>query len=420
MIQWMVLTLMTAVAAGMVASPFIRRLERSRNGTSPEVEIYKDQLKEIERDAQQGVIDSIEADAARAEVKRRLLAILQEGHTSTSLLSGGERAFAAFGVTVIVVGGAVCLYALTGDFERSDTDFTSDALSERAAPSQDGLGQNPSEGLKREAATGDQNAESSNRSLPSVDEMIERVVKRLDVNPRDMGAWRMLGWSYFGVERYKEAAEAYGRAIELSPDAADLRSARAEALIRAASGTLTPDAKSEIEEALRLDPKDPRARYFLGVAKEQGGDKAGALADWKQLAAEGDPNEPFILELRRKLAAGERPGAAQGDETSSARRGSSSSTVGRGPTAEDVKQAEAMSAKDRMAMIRDMVDTLAERLEKSPHDVDGWIKLIRSRAVLQEKSVARAEFSRALKVFEGEPAERDRIAAIGEGLGLSP
>jgi len=424
MILWIVLTIMTAVAAVIAATPFIRRVERRRAASAFDVAVFKDQLKEVDAEAAQGLIEPVQADAARGEIKRRLLAAARDDDALAPGLSGGERAFAAVGVAVVIVGGAIGLYALTGKFEtRSENEWPAESAAEtEAAPSSAIARSTPAprapivEQIERSKARPDS---ASAKALPSVDEMIQRIVKRLDVNPGDVGGWRMLGWSYGGVERYAEAADAYAKAIALAPMVADLKSARAEMLIRGADGAVVAEARTLVEEALALDPKEPRARYFKGLAKEQDGDQAGAVADWKQIAAEGDPNDSFILELRQKLAGLENPGApSPAAPVSSAQ--APAPVQDRGPTAQDVKRAEAMTPDDRVAMIRQMVDALAARLEKSPHDADGWIKLMRSRTVLKDQDKAKEALGVALKTFDGEPDERARIAGVGKDLGLTP
>ena len=70
-------------------------------------------------------------------------------------------------------------------------------------------------------------------------------------------------------------------------------------------------------------------------------------------------------------------------------------------------------------MIREMVDGLASRLEQSPRDADGWIKLIRPRFVLGESKVAKQALARGVSVFADKAGARDRIAAAAQQLGLN-
>ena len=90
-----------------------------------------------------------------------------------------------------------------------------------------------------------------------------------------------------------------------------------------------------------------------------------------------------------------------------------------GPSAEDVRNAQALQPADRIAMIEAMVDRLASRLDQSPHDVDGWIRLMRSRQVLGEAEAAKQTLRTALDVFKDAPQEQDRISAAARELGLS-
>ena len=243
----------------------------------------------------------------------------------------------------------------------------------------------------------------------------------------------MLGWSYFNTGHFSESATAYARAIELSPDVASSRSSRAEALVRAADGAVTGEARKGFEEALRLDPKDPRARFFLGLAKEQSGDKVSALDDWIAILNEADPNEPSMSDvMQRATELGRELGVDISKRLTRSRMLASDSPKPRlepadraatgqpAPSAEDVRSAEAMPPAERMAMIRDMVDRLAQRLEQQPRDSEGWIKLMRSRLVLGETEAAKQVLERALATFNDTPKEQDRISAAARDLGLTP
>jgi cytochrome c-type biogenesis protein CcmH len=103
------------------------------------------------------------------------------------------------------------------------------------------------------------------------------------------------------------------------------------------------------------------------------------------------------------------------EKQQSAEHGAASKTE---PTAEDVRNAEAMAPTDRAAMIRGMVDGLAARLEQSPNDVEGWIKLIRSRKILGENDAAAEALHRALDIFKSAPQEEEKIVTVGHGMGL--
>jgi cytochrome c-type biogenesis protein CcmH len=266
--------------------------------------------------------------------------------------------------------------------------------------------------------------------LASVDEMIERLAARLRQNPSDPEGWRMLGWSYFSTQRFRESAAAYRKAIELRPDAAEFRSLHGEALVSAANGTITAEAMQAFDEALARDPAEPRARFFKGLAKAQAGDKAAALEDWIRILNESDPNEPWLAELRQRTAElsqelgvditprlRDRQAAANGDILK-ALAGPQPRPARPAAVLPDGRAAGTAPPADQNAMIRGMVDGLAARLEQSPRDAEGWIKLMRSRVVLGETGRAKQALERALTVFDNAPQERGLITAAARELGI--
>ncbi|MBR1275966.1 c-type cytochrome biogenesis protein CcmI [Bradyrhizobium sp. AUGA SZCCT0283] len=434
MTLWLICTAMISAAAVLLSAPFIRRYERTRLAAAGQIAVYRDQLREIETEAAQGLIDQAQAESAGLEIKRRIIAVNRAEDTPDTWLAGSERKFALVAVTSIVVFGSVALYAVIGSPDLPSA--TPQAISQRPAfatrsIATQGLVQ-PSTTAAPEASRG---AAQSSSTLPPVEEMIQRVQNRLQKNPQDADGWRLLGWSYFNIERFADAAKAYARAVELRPDFAEYRSARGEALVRDAGDVVTTDARKEFEETLKSDPRNARARFFMGLAKEQDGDKDGAAADWQAVVAEADPSEPWLPDLRQRLKtiradAGE-VAASKPKLSAEAMQEllrSSTSPVAppaeaagaRGPSAQDVRNAETMAPQDRSAMIRNMVDGLAARLEQSPRDAEGWIKLIRSRVVLGETEQAKASLQRALAVFAEESGERTRIADAAKQLGIAP
>lgn len=435
MTLWLVLTLMISVAAVLVATPFIRRFERARLESAGNLAVYRDQLRQIESDVAQGVIDPAQAEAARLEIKRKVLAAGRADGPARSPLSQAERKFALTVVTSIVIFGSILLYAIVGSPELPSSSRAQARLEQPPVPrrSADGAAQ-PQAAAAIEALASP--AVLPQAGLAPVDEMIQRVETRLQRSPQDADGWRMLGWAYFSIERFNDAANAYSRAIELRSGSAEYRSARGEALVRGADGIVTATARTDFDEAVKIDPKDARARFFIGLAKEQDGDKQAALSDWSKLLAESDPAEPWLPDLRERVAELQRELAGASPSSQPPRPDLSADALreflqsekskpraeaSRGdPSAEDVRNAEGMAPQDRTAMIRGMVEGLASRLEQRPRDAEGWIKLVRSRVVLGEAELADKSLKRALSVFAEDGPERTRIVDAARQLGLKP
>ena len=446
MTLWIILTIMTTLAAVSVAAPFLRRLDARREDRNEDAGVYQDQLREIEREEKSGLIEADGAAQARREIARRLIAAERAPQRDKTVRFKSDRSFAAIGVASAIAIGSTILYANIGS-----PDLPSQAAAGRAAraamqnPAEPAAEANvaatPADGSEPTAPEGQ---DSGKKGAGTVEAMIERLSQRLADNPKNPDGWRMLGWSYFSQQRFAESAAAYATAIEQNPTVGALKTARGEALVQAASGVVSEDVANLFDQALKQDAKDPRARFFLGLKKEQAGAKTGALDDWIALLNEADPKEPFVEDLSQRVAAlaGElkvdissrltaKPAAAPArggilDALQSAPPVAAVTAAappqpapGAGPNADDVKKAEAMSSEDRNAMIRGMVDGLQARLEKSPRDADGWIKLIRSRKVLGDDAAAKTALEKAVLAFTDAPEETSRIVAAAKELGVS-
>jgi cytochrome c-type biogenesis protein CcmH len=440
MVLWFILTIMTAAAAVFLLALFLRAFDRKQAATVAH-----------RIDGDQGEMASAESGISAAD---RAPAPVAAGFSFEPIN------FAAGAITSFIVLGWVGLFALDRSADlpygagqaRSAEQPGASAVDQLAAamPAQ-GLmpaqGVMPTQGLMPPQGTEGQSLNPAQGHLGTVDEMIERLVERLNRNPSDPEGWRMLGWSYFNTERFAQSAAAYRKAIELNPKNAELRSSRGEALVRAADGRVTEEAKAEFEQALRLDAKDPRGRFYAGLAKEQVGNKLAALDDWVAILNDTDSNEAWVTDLMQRVtelgretgtdvaarlhrpkpaASGGLLGMLRQQETApqaaspqaAAPMGMSGGSMSGGPSPEDVRNAEAMTSASRMAMIQGMVDRLASRLDQSPRDVEGWIKLMRSRKVLGETEAAERTFRSALDVFKDAPPEQEQISSAARELGL--
>jgi cytochrome c-type biogenesis protein CcmH len=454
MLLWIILTLMTSAAAVWVSIPLLRRLDAGRNAASRELEVYRDQLAEVDRETADGLIDTEQAAAAAAEIKRRMLSAERSQSDKQGALSLGERHFAVVSVAGIVALGSVILYANSGrpdlpSVARPATSLTlgdgNQGASFRPAAQAGRMAAVPPPVAPQTPTGPSQSAPTQGQaqtapSLGSVDDMIQRLVERLKKDPANVETWRMLGWSFFSTDRFAEAADAYAKAIALQPNNAGMLTSHGEALVRAANGEVRPDAVAAFDKALALDAKEPRARFFKGLILEQAGKKLEALDAWADLLRDAGADDTWAPDLRARLdeLAGELgvdvtaklPAAAASvggilqklkdrDTKSPDAATAEQQPATRGPSADDVKAAERLSPVDRTAMIRNMVDGLAERLEKSPRDADGWIQLMRSRKVLGEEAAAKAALAKALAAFSDAPQEQARIAAAATELAIS-
>ncbi len=225
-----------------------------------------------------------------------------------------------------------------------------------------------------------------------------------EAKPADPDAWQRLGAAYFAEERYANAARAYGRATRIAPGEAEAWSALGEALVMASEHDPMPgEALSAFKKAVALDAKDPRARYFLAVKKDLGGDHEGAITDWLALLAETPRDAPWREDLIRTI---QQVGAINGIETgqrvaeAGVRSPAPSAPVAAqpipGPNAQDLAAASAIPPDEQREMAEGMVSRLEARLKSNPGNIDGWVMLMRSRMTLDQPDKARKALTDAV------------------------
>jgi cytochrome c-type biogenesis protein CcmH len=229
--------------------------------------------------------------------------------------------------------------------------------------------------------------------------------------------WRVVGWAYLENGRPEEAAAAYRRAAEMEPDNGENWSSLGEVL-QSASRTVVPEAAAAFEKALKLDPSDPRARYFLAVQKDLGGDHKGAVDAWTALLRDTPRGAPWEADLRRTIErtaaehridlAGRMPPPGGADPVATA--------AIPGPTPEQLAAASSIPPGQQDEMVQAMVQRLADRLKSNPRDEDGWIRLMRSRMVLKETDKAREALRSGLAAFQDDPATQGRLKSAAAQL----
>jgi len=403
---WMILTLMTVLAAVGLAVPLLRRRDAQRGQRADAVTVLKDQLGEIEAQAAAGALPQPEAEALKTDLKRRVLAEGRQPEAEARPLPERTLLIVALGIVAVVTLAGTGLYLKIG---RPDVPGTS-ALKGAAGPAS-------------MATTGGDHPNGE------VGAMIAQLEAQMQQRPDNAEGWRMLGWSYMQTGRNAEAATAYGKAAALDPNNAEYLSAQGEATVLASDGSVTPAAEAAFKRAVAADPGDPRARYYLAVGKDQRGDQEGAMNDWVALLKSAPPDAPWAAEVRsfvEKVAADRKidlSGRLPPMQTAQAPMmappmGGSPGSAPRGPTQQQMADAQSMSDGDRQQMIQGMVSGLAERLKQNPKDRAGWERLLRARMVLGQAQQAAADYRDASRAFAGSPADQQALRSTAQQLGV--
>ncbi len=389
MTLWIVLTSMIALAVCGLTIPLVRRhdLARARGGN---VEVLRSQFADIEAQLASGAITEADAEGLRTEIKRRLLTEGRAADAPARPLPAHSMPWIAIGLSAVVALAAAGLYATMGRPELTDNS---------AAPPPP----------LQQAAT------AVAHPMGDVSTMVAQLEAQLQQSPGNAEGWRMLGWSYMHLKRPADAAKAYAKAAALAPGNGDYLSAEGEAQTLAAGGQVNGDVLKTFKAALAVAPDDPRARYYLGVAKDQSGDHKGAMEDWIALLKSAPADAPWAAEVRGFV---ERTARERGEDISGRLPPAPAVAAPPGPSPADVAAASQMPQADQQAMIHGMVDKLADKLKQNPRDADGWVRLMRARMVLGETDKAAQAWRDATKAFADAPQQQAALRDAARGLGV--
>lgn len=379
MLFWILVATLTAAVAAVLLLPLLRAAASAEAPQSHDVEVYRDQLEELKRDERNGLISGEDADFARAEVARRLLAAT-DAVKATAPVRPAKRGnrLAQLAVILILPAVGLCLYLRTGNPDVPDA-----PLAARLA--------NPD---------GDMNI------------LIARAEQQLAAKPEDGAGWDVLAPIYFRSGRVEEAAVAFRNALRILGATPVRLGGYAESLIALSGGLVTNDARDALQKLLVIEPGDPRAQFYLALGLKQEGKVPEALAAFEQIVSTSPAGAPWLPMVNEHIA-------GLKSETPVASAQPAGTPLGN-PTSEDIAAAKDMSAGDRMAMIEGMVGSLAEKLKADPKNFEGWMRIIRSYSVLGQKDKAAAALKQGLAVFPADGSEGKQLLALAGELGLAP
>jgi cytochrome c-type biogenesis protein CcmH len=388
-------------------------LLRGRVGDAPpaayDLQVYRDQLREVDRDAARGVIDAEDADRLRAEISRKILA------ADAQLQAGGESGgqprrlgIVAAGVIVaLIAGGGVALYSWIGapgyrdmpramrvaDSEQARAErLDQDAAEARFAPQEPDL----PEGTDAEYMA-----------------LVERLRETVAERPEDRRGLRFLVRSEAALGNMAAARKAQAQLIEAKGEDATATdyATLAELMINATGGYVSADAETALREALDREGRLPTARFYLGLYMAQVDRPDVAFRLWRDLLEESTPDAPWVPPIR------------SGIEDIAARAGVRYELpplqAAPGPSAGDVEAAGDMDPEARQEMIRGMVARLSDRLATEGGTAQDWARLINAYGVLGESAQASRIWAEAQSVFSESPEGLATVRAAAENAGVA-
>ena len=333
----MVLWFSLAILTGLCVLALLWPLSRSRQTEEADDAVfYRQELADIDRDAERGLIGPGEAEAARAEAARRLLAARKQNEAESATSFSAPRArIAALIVLIAIPAITLPLYLRVASPDIPDMPLAA-----------------------REEAPQD------------IKDAVTQIEKHLAKNPDDGRGYEVVAPVYMQMGRFDEAVRSFADAARLLGPTGPRLSALGQARVAQAGGIVTAEARADFERALALDPTDMRSRFFLAMALEQDGQTEKALAAYRAMLEGIDPSSQAGQMIAARIAE-------------------------LAPRSDAGQAVAALPQDDQSKMIRAMVAGLAQRLESNSQDVEGWLRLIRSYVVLGDRKEAAEAVTKA-------------------------
>ena len=358
---------------------------------APDVQVYRDQLADIDRDVGRGVVTDVEAARLRVEVSRRILAADRAMPVATVRGNAGV----LVGLIAVVLGGGVWGYLQLGAVGYADV-----PLAGRIAAAEELRATRPGQ------AVAEGQFALPAPSVPDAEYavLMEKLRAAVADRPDDMRGLALLAQNELGLGNVAAARAAQVALIAAkgAEVTADDHAALAEMMIAQAGGYVSPEAERSLEDALKLDANNPKARYYAGLMLAQVGRYDLAFRLWRPLVGVDAPWTPTLRSQIEDVAMRAGVAFTLPEQV--------------GPTDEQVAAAADMTAADQQAMIEGMVTQLSDRLASEGGPAADWARLITALGVLGQKDHAKAILVEAQGIFAESPADLATINAAGAGL----
>ncbi len=373
MIFWTLAALLLVAAIASIAVPLLLGPRKHVSAFEHDKEIYHARIREIETDVSLGRISPAEAEAARAEEGRKLIAASSGPAEEERPASARLSRLVLLAVIVLVPAFTFLGYEVWGQPQMPDM-----AIASRA---------------------------DRDPQQESIEQLISRAEGELAKNPDDVRGWTVLAPIYLRMGRAPDAVNAWRNAVRVEPGNFEFKSQLAEAIVAASQGVVTEEAKALFDAARTANPADPKPRFYLALALTQQNDLPAAEKAWRDLLAGAPPQAPWretaLAQLNSVLQKAGKPVEQAAAPAPSG-----------GPSQEQIAAASEMTPQARQQMIEGMVAGLAERLKSDPSDKQGWLKLIRAYGVMGDDARALEAITTARGANAGDAAFETELASL--------
>lgn len=408
MLFWIASILILAVVAATLVLAMRQGKTEQHSGAASDIAVYRDQLREVERDLARGALSEADADSVRVEISRRLLDADRRAQEAAAL-GTGQRWWGVGLIGVILIGGTFALYTQMGAPGYPDL-----PMEQRLTMIAEAAANRPSQ-LEAEAAAA---ATRPEQPAPNADfqDLMDRLRGSLAERPNDVRGLMLLAENEARLGNFPAARAAQERVIALKDQHATDTDyiLLIDIMVFGTGGYVSPEAETLIREFVARSPQNGAGQYYAGLALVQTQRPDLAFPIWRRLLENSPPNAPWVPIIQQEIAA---VAAAAGVDYRPPNMQAPSLP---GPSAEEMAAASEMDAADRQAMIEGMVEGLAARLAEDGGSAEEWARLITALGVLNRRDQAVAILEEARLAFAQDSAGLAMIEDAAARAGIAP
>ncbi len=250
---WMIASSFILLALFIIMRPFMRKTttaDEPENITTDNI-AYQQWLAELQTDIDNGNIGIEDAENSKKEMQ---LAILQRQNQTDSLAPHNNERLSKPSLLVLITFIPVLVVSIYSYLGRPDL-----------------------------VNTGNLVTNNTDVTPEQIEQMVASLEQRLQQQPDDTEGWLMLYKSSMVLERFELAVTAAEKLNTLLGDTPEVLLRYADALAMLNNQSLSGKPRELIERALVLEPDNPSALWFAGLAAFGDADYQQALDHWQLL-----------------------------------------------------------------------------------------------------------------------------------------
>ncbi|WP_278922414.1 MULTISPECIES: c-type cytochrome biogenesis protein CcmI [Pseudophaeobacter] len=415
MVFWILISFVALAMTALLGLVLLRAHALDEPPAAYDLRVYRQQLSDVDKDLQRGVINESDAQRIRTEVSRRILA----ADAQLQQQAQGSTQPKALSRIAVVLSGAILVIGTIGLYWQLGAPGYGDMGLQARIQASETYAQNRPSQAEMESRTPPLPPQEIE---PGYGELVEQLRQTAANRPQDAQGQALLAQHEANLGNFVaayQAKENYIRIMNGDLDPKDYGEL-AELMVMAAGGYVSPEAEELLDRTLQMDPQNGPARYYYGLLQGQLNRPDIGYRIWADTLRMGPKGAPWITGIEAQIEELAFRAGVEYSPISPAAGPATGAPALAGPSADDIEAAQEMDSQDRQEMIRGMVARLSDRLATEGGSAAEWAQLIGALGVLGENTRAAAIYSEAKTRFAEDETALAQLQAAASQAGLNP